>query len=263
MHRDRGNYVSILLSTCHSLPVSINRTSEFLDIGSVIPFNMSLTILAQLLLLFISFVNGQNNNNMSIECPFHISCSHTYNQILKFPSLPVSEKLILNDIDCKFQVLDLSHPKKCFSSFFLTYNFSVFYPFRSNFPFRNITFFNCSSVTQHHLKSRDQTYTYAQDMLSCPIYVADSTESVVKLDLLRCTRMFDKVLPTKASYIRGNYLHMNWSETNFDSQCLEYELHNKSKKNHTSIILETIGELNRLYLYIPSVLFLFFIFQFF
>ncbi|KAK2453200.1 rust resistance kinase Lr10 [Trifolium repens] len=78
-------------------------------------------------------------------------------------------------------------------------------------------------------------------MLSCPIYVADSTESVVKLDLLRCTRMFDKVLPTKASYIRGNYLNMNWSETNFDSQCLECELHNKSKKNHTSIILETIG----------------------
>ncbi|KAK2453206.1 rust resistance kinase Lr10 [Trifolium repens] len=34
---------------------------------------------------------------------------------------------------------------------------------------------------------------------------------------------------------------MNWSETNFDSQCLEYELHNKSKKNHTSIILGTIG----------------------
>jgi hypothetical protein len=78
-------------------------------------------------------------------------------------------------------------------------------------------------------------------MLSCPIYLADSTESVVELDLLRCTRMFDKVLPIEAIDIRGNNLHMNWSETNFDSQCLEYELHNKSK-NNTSIILETIGE---------------------
>jgi hypothetical protein len=209
---------------------------------------MSLIILALLQLLLMNLGNGQilNNNNSSIECPFRLSCSQygvqDKDQILEFRSLPKSEKMVVTFLDCKFEEITLSHQQNCLSSLFLTHNVSVFYPFRSEFPFRNITFFNCSSVTQHHLKSRDQTYTYAQDMLSCPIYVADSTESVVKLDLLRCTRMFDKVLPTKASYIRGNYLHMNWSETNFDSQCLEYELHNKSKKNHTSIILETIGE---------------------
>ncbi|GAU21213.1 hypothetical protein TSUD_11300 [Trifolium subterraneum] len=76
-------------------------------------------------------------------------------------------------------------------------------------------------------------------MLSCPIYVADSTESVVDLDLLRCTRMLDKVLPIQASDIRLNSVILTWSKTNFPSQCLE--LHNRSKKNHTSIILETIG----------------------
>jgi hypothetical protein len=77
-------------------------------------------------------------------------------------------------------------------------------------------------------------------MLSCPIYAADSTESVIDLDLLCCTRMFDKVLPIEASDIRQNKLQLSWLGTNFQSQCLE--LHNKSKKNKTIIILETIGE---------------------
>jgi hypothetical protein len=199
---------------------------------------MSLTVLALLLLLFISFGNGYNNT--STEFPFHISYSRTNNQILEFPSLPVSEEFILNDIDCKSQVLYLSHPQNCLTSLFLTNNFSLFYPFRPyDSSSNNITFFNCSSVGQHHLKSRN-AYLDAQDMLSCPIYAADSTESVIDLDLLCCTRMFDKVLPIEASDIRQNKLQLSWLGTNFQSQCLE--LHNKSKKNKTIIILETIGE---------------------
>ncbi|WJX10094.1 hypothetical protein P8452_00857 [Trifolium repens] len=82
-------------------------------------------------------------------------------------------------------------------------------------------------------------------MLSCPIYAADFTQSFIKLDLLRCTRMFDKVLPIEYSDIRDNGFYLSWSETNFDSQCLEdqYELPlpNKLKKNDTSIILVTTG----------------------
>jgi hypothetical protein len=199
---------------------------------------MSLTVLALLLLLLISFGNGYNNT--STEFPFHISYSRTNNQILEFPSLPVSEELILNDIDCKSQVLYLSDPQNCLTSLFLTNNFSLFYPFRPyDSSSNNITFFNCSSVGQHHLKSRN-AYLDAQDMLSCPIYAADSTESVIDLDLLCCTRMFDKVLPIEASDIRQNKLQLSWLGTNFQSQCLE--LHNKSKKNKTIIILETIGE---------------------
>jgi hypothetical protein len=64
--------------------------------------------------------------------------------------------------------------------------------------------------------------------------------------------MFDKVLPIEYSYIRDNGFYLTWSETNFDSQCLEdqYELPlpSKSKKNDTSIILVTTGEQNRLYI---------------
>jgi hypothetical protein len=52
--------------------------------------------------------------------------------------------------------------------------------------------------------------------------------------------MFDKLLPIEAFYIRQNDLPLSWLGTNFQSQCLE--LHNKSKKKQTLIILETIGE---------------------
>lgn len=205
---------------------------------------MSLTILALLLLLSMNLVNGQNNNNSSVECPFRLSCSSNKQQYLEFPSKPVSKKFLIRDIDCKLKHLVLSDPQNCLPSLFLTNNFSLFYPFQSDFSYNNITFFNCSSVGVHHLKSWDQRNPDVQDMLSCPIYATDSTESVVELDLLSCTRMFNKVLPVTASYyIRYNALSLSWSETAFPSQCLEYDqIHNKSKKNLTSIILVTTGE---------------------
>ncbi|XP_058724648.1 rust resistance kinase Lr10-like [Vicia villosa] len=216
------------------------------------------TILALLLLQLIKRGNGLNNNNSSIRCPFRLSCSPNKNQILEFPSLP--EKFTVRYIDCELKELSLYHPQNCFSSLLLTHNLSLFYPFRlqSDFRFRsyNVTFFNCSSVRQHRLKSWDDTNPGAQDMLSCPIYVADSTESVVDLDLLRCTRILDKVFPIDAFNIRLNYLRLTWSETNFDSRCLEYELRNKSK-NHTPIILETTGAI------VGSTMLVFFIGVFF
>jgi len=150
------------------------------------------------LLLLMNLVNGQNNDNSSFECPFRLSCSRKKNQIIEFPADPVPVKLLVTDIDCQSQQLYLSHPQNCLSSIFVTHNFSLFYPFSLaslfNLPssVNNITFFNCSSVGQH-LRSREQANPGAQDMLSCPIYVADSSESVIELDLLRCTGMFDKV----------------------------------------------------------------------
>jgi hypothetical protein len=76
-------------------------------------------------------------------------------------------------------------------------------------------------------------------MLSCPIYVTYSDESVIELDLFPCTRMFDKVLPIDyINDIRENHLRLNWSEKTFHSQCLQYEKHNTLSKN-SSIILAT------------------------
>lgn len=208
----------------------------------MIPFNMSLTMLALLLLLSMNLVNGQNNDNSSVECPFRLSCSRNKNQIIEFPADPVPVKLLVTDIDCQSQQLYLSHPQNCLSSIFVTHNFSLFYPFSFASLFNrpssvnNVTFFNCSSVGQH-LRSWEQTKPGAQDMLSCPIYVADLSESVIELDLLRCTRMFDKVLPIDLSF-RNNYLKLNWSEQTFHSQCLQPQI----KSKHTSIIAATTGE---------------------
>jgi len=211
----------------------------------VTPFIMSLTVLALLLLLVsVNLVNGQNNDNSSVECPFRLSCSRYKNQYLEFPSKPVSKKFLIRDIDCKLKNLVLSDSQKCLPRLFLTNNFSLFYPFQSDSSYNNITFFNCSSVGVHHLKSWYQRNPGVQDMLSCPIYATDPYESVVDLDLLSCTRMFDKVLPVSARFhIMFNTVRLSWSETTFPSQCLEYDqLHHKSKKKLTSIILVTTGE---------------------
>jgi hypothetical protein len=188
-----------------------NAIYEIIQVWNVTHLNMSLTILAQLLLVLINLVNGQNNNNSSVECPFRLSCLaniQNNNQFLEFPALPNPVKLLAKRIDCKSQTLRLSDPQNCLSSLLSTHNISLFYPFQIQ-PLSSsnniITFFNCSSLRQHYLKSSEySSYAEPQDILSCPIYVADSTESVVELDLLRCTRMFDKVLPIEASQIRGN-----------------------------------------------------------
>ncbi|XP_004498420.1 rust resistance kinase Lr10-like [Cicer arietinum] len=208
---------------------------------------MTILLALLLLLLLMKFGSCHQSNKSSIICPYRLSCSNHFNQTIEFPSLPNPTRFHVIDIDCQSQRLYLSHPQNCLSNLFLDNNFSLFFPFETPYPFsNNITFFNCSNLVgkhQHHLKSFEQyTYYDKQDMLSCPIYFADSTESVVELDLLQCTRMFDKVLPVLASELRVQYavLSLKWSETNFDSQCLEYELHNKSKK-HTSIILATTG----------------------
>lgn len=205
------------------------------------------TLLAPLLmLLLINLGNGQNDP--SIRCPFRLSCARRHNnqQVLEFPAFPVPARFQVIDIDCKSQELFLSDTQNCLPRLFLRNNYSLFYPFRLASPLvsYNITFFNCSSVAQHHLKSWEQTNPGVQDMLSCPIYAAGFGESVVGLDLFRCTKILDQVLPVEPIDIRLNYLRLNWSETSLDSECLEYEQQHKSKKKTISIILAAAGEID-------------------
>ncbi|KEH40314.1 receptor-like kinase [Medicago truncatula] len=201
---------------------------------------MSLTILALLMLLSVNLVNGQNNDNSSVECPFHLSCSRYKNQYLEFPSKPVSKKFLVRDIDCKLKNLVLSDSQNCLPRFFLTNNFSLFYPFQSDSSNANITFFNCSSVGVHHLKSWDQRNPGVQDMLSCPIYATDSTDSAVELDLLSCTRMFDKVLPASARFdIMYNTVSLIWTkgenQTRLENFLKDYEASKPTRFSYADI----------------------------
>lgn len=164
------------------------------------------TLLAPLLmLLLINLGNGQNDP--SIRCPFRLSCARRHNnqQVLEFPAFPVPARFQVIDIDCKSQELFLSDTQNCLPRLFLRNNYSLFYPFRLASPLvsYNITFFNCSSVAQHHLKSWEQTNPGAQDMLSCPIYAAGFGESVVGLDLFRCTKILDQAQLSQIELVRN------------------------------------------------------------
>ncbi|XP_057440957.1 rust resistance kinase Lr10-like isoform X2 [Lotus japonicus] len=154
--------------------------------------------------------------------------------MIEFPALPVPVRLLVNYIDCERREILLSDPDHCLPRLFLRHNFSLFYPLRpsSSQSSYNTSFFDCSSVGQHHLRSWVQNSSNAQDMLSCPIYVADPGESVVDLDLFQCTKMFDQVLPLFSDDVRQNSLQLEWPETNFDRGCLrcEHKLKNKSKR---------------------------------
>jgi hypothetical protein len=159
-------------------------------------------------------------------------------KILELPTHPVPMKLIIRDIDYRYQWLSLSDPGNCLPKLILDYNFSSISPLKS-YEGNIISFFDCSSVVQ--LRNRNSMYRGAQDIKSCPIYVADSdADSIVESDLVYCIKLFDRVSSFDADSIQNNIILFSWSGTNFDIRCLKCE--NKSKKKITRIILSSAGE---------------------
>ncbi|GAU44193.1 hypothetical protein TSUD_373280 [Trifolium subterraneum] len=194
------------------------------------------TILA--LLLLVNLGNGLSDT--SISCPFKLNCTHNM-KILELPTHPVPVKLIITDIDYRFHWIYLSDPGKCLPRLLLDHNLSSVFPFSYDSKFSeptNISFFNCSSV--QHLRSNYQVDDGAQDMISCPIFVADSdNQNIVESDLVYCVKLFDRVSSFDAYSIQSNLLSWTWYGTNFDIECLRCE--HKSKKKITFIILSSAG----------------------
>ncbi|RZB57966.1 Rust resistance kinase Lr10 [Glycine soja] len=63
-----------------------------------------------------------------------------------------------------------------------------------------------------------QSLLDSQDMISCPIYVSDLDDSVLRLDLTSCTKMFDIVTPVLVYGMQRNSLDLRWLEAN-SSKC--------------------------------------------
>ncbi|KAL2318182.1 hypothetical protein Fmac_032058 [Flemingia macrophylla] len=94
----------------------------------------------------------------------------------------------------------------------------------------NLSFFNCSSVGHRHLRNYMQSRPDAHDMISCPIYVSDSYDSILKMDLTSCTKMFDIIAPVKAFYLQENFLGLRWFKPNRiegDIECFDANGHGK------------------------------------
>lgn len=92
-----------------------------------------------------------------------------------------------------------------------------------------------SSTGNRQLRNMEQADPYSEDTISCPIYMFDSDNSVLKLDLTSCTKMFDIVAPVKEFNQQDNWLALRWSKPN----CTECEAKGKRckwKNNNTGDI---------------------------
>ncbi|XP_058724647.1 rust resistance kinase Lr10-like [Vicia villosa] len=104
---------------------------------------------------------------------------HTTSGPIQFPVL---------EIDYEFNSILISDPDNCFPEKFLKlklYN-SSFLSYKTYSYSSTIVFFNCSSVKKRYLRNRD-----SQDMIKCPIYISESFDSVLALDLATCIKIFE------------------------------------------------------------------------
>ncbi|KEH40329.1 putative glycerophosphodiester phosphodiesterase, protein kinase RLK-Pelle-LRK10L-2 family [Medicago truncatula] len=129
--------------------------------------------------------------------------------VLSTSSGPI--KFHVSDIDYESHSMSISDPDNCLPKKFLILNNSSFRPYRFDSELDiKIFFFNCFSVRKQHLRNQYQTSQESQDMITCPIYVADSDEDIVDLDLLSCTKMFDVNASMMGSDLRYNFLRLSW-----------------------------------------------------
>ncbi|KOM40689.1 hypothetical protein LR48_Vigan04g088700 [Vigna angularis] len=153
-----------------------------------------------------------------------LSCTEKHQTMLLLPTV----KLQVNYIFYEYQKISLTDPENCFSNKFMQIiNFVQSYQFESLYyePYSNLSFFNCTSAGHRQLRYRE---SYFQDLVSCPIFISDSFESVLELDLTSCTKMFDIPSPIPSTYRYP--LDLKW----FKPNCSECEAKGKRCKWKTN-----------------------------
>ncbi|KAJ1383834.1 receptor-like protein kinase [Sesbania bispinosa] len=137
--------------------------------------------MAMLALLTMLLMNLENiHKGLSDPCPFRVTCTQN-KKMLELQGVSGPVKLLISQIDYRLQSLEAYDPENCLPSVFLRLNYSSNIPFQSEFREQpnKLSFFDCSSVGQRHLRSWDQIQDDAQDMISCPIYAAFSDASAI------------------------------------------------------------------------------------
>jgi len=206
-------------------------------------------VLMKLLLMLILIRSGSAHN----ECHENLSCGPD-EPLIRFPFQLMKEmeepctyprlclscteknvthlvlstiKLQVTDIDYQNQEIRLTDPENCFTNKFMeVINFIRSYQLESPYdgPENNLIFFNCTSAGLPYLRNNYMR----QDMVSCPIYMANSFESVLGLDLTSCTKMFNITAPIAA--VHWNLLILRWTKPN----CAECEAKGKRCKWKTN-----------------------------
>ncbi|KAL9331039.1 hypothetical protein ACSQ67_000649 [Phaseolus vulgaris] len=140
-----------------------------------------------------------------------LSCTENNQTMLAIRTM----KLLVSQISYRRQVFSLTDPENCFSNKFnQTINFIRSYQFESPYerPHNNLSFFNCTSAENPHLRHQYEDGSDSQDMVSCPIYIFNSFESVLQLDLTSCTKMFDLTAPIPS--LESGILYLRWPKPN-------------------------------------------------
>lgn len=209
----------------------------------MVEFGHSMLITLLLLLLLVKSGSGNHvcgesscgSDEPSIRFPFqlvkgsHDECSNpsfclycSKNKktmiVLNTTSGPI--EFFVEYIDYESQRIDVSDPENCIGKKMLKLNSSSFLPYQwpiwsndvESVP--KLVFFNCSSVGNRHLRNIAQTEPESQDMISCPIYLSYSYDSIITLDLVSCTRMFDITTSVFQRYASGSSLGLNWPKQN-------------------------------------------------
>ncbi|WJX10111.1 hypothetical protein P8452_00873 [Trifolium repens] len=160
----------------------------------------------------------KDSQDQCVNPDFCLYCTENKKTMFLVPAPSGPIKFFVPKIDYELNLIYISDPECCLTKKLLKLklNDSSFLPFRfdSN-PEKKVSFFNCSSVRKHRLRNNDQTFQDAQDMTTCPIYASNSYDSVLDLDLVLCTKMFDVSSSIKnVNELTYNRLSLSWPKPN-------------------------------------------------
>lgn len=160
---------------------------------------------------------------------FCLYCTQNKNTMMVLSTTSGPFKFFVDYIDYESNQISISDPDNCISEKILKLNKTSFPPYR--FYSESITkssFFNCSSFKKRHLRNEDQSSQWSQDMIICPIYISHSYDSVIALDLVSCTKMFD----TSNIFVQDLSVSLSWPEQNC-TKCKAKSMKCKWKNNST------------------------------
>jgi len=144
---------------------------------------------------------------------FSLYCTENKKTMIVLSTTSGPVKFVVTNIDYESQIISISDPDNCLPKKFLILNNSSFEPYRfGSESDGKISFFNCSSVRNQHLRNQYQTSQESQDMITCPIYATESYEDIVDMDLVYCPKMFDVKTSIMVSELRSNLLSLSWSK---------------------------------------------------
>jgi hypothetical protein len=173
----------------------------------------------------------ESSQDQCLYPEFCLYCTQNGETMFLLPTTTGPIKFIVHDIDYESNKISVSDPDNCISEKFFKLNTSSFLPYRFYSEYEiKISFFNCSSIGKRYLRNPDMFSQDSQDMITCPIYASETFDSVFRLDLLSCTKMFDALVMQQG--LTFNSLNLRWTEQNC-TECLAKDMKCKWKTNST------------------------------